>query len=78
MLNTAYDVGERPPAPDQTRQAAHADTELYLSCEDVGSIYQELPGRGLSLDAPAATPYGMTQLRVRDPDGYSFCLQQQS
>src|SRR5436190_1138032 len=35
MLNTAYDEGERPPARDPARQAAHADLCLYFGVADV-------------------------------------------
>src|SRR5256885_10091736 len=32
MLNTAYDEGERPAAPDAARIDAHHDTCLYFGC----------------------------------------------
>ena len=35
MLNTAYDEGERPAAPDTARAAAHSDTALFFGCPDV-------------------------------------------
>ena len=75
MLNTAYDVGERPPAPDAGRVEAHRDTCLYLSCPDVDAAYRELSGKGLKLKPPAVAPYGMRQLHLSDPDGYAICLQ---
>src|SRR5512144_989870 len=39
MLNTAYDVGERPDAPDPARIAVHGDTILYLGCADLDGAY---------------------------------------
>lgn len=75
MLNTAYDTGERPAAPDPARMAAHGDTCLYIGCPDVDGLYALLSGRGLSLDPPHTAPYGMRQLNLRDPDGYMLCFQ---
>jgi glyoxylase I family protein len=42
MLNTAYDEGERPPARDPARQAAHGDTCLYFACPDPDAAAAEL------------------------------------
>jgi glyoxylase I family protein len=39
MLNTAYDEGERPPAPDPARVVAHGDTALYFGCTDVDNTF---------------------------------------
>ena len=75
MLNTAYDVGERPPSPDPARVAAHADTILYLGCEDVDGAYTFLSAAGVKVQPPKVAPYGMKQLYASDPDGYGVCLQ---
>jgi len=75
MLNTAYDVGERPPTPDPARVAAHADTTLYLSCQDLESAYDYLAAHGVTARPPTVAPYGMKQLQATDPDGYGVCLQ---
>ena len=75
MLNTAFETGARPEKPDPDRVAAHGDTELYLSCPDVDGAYEYLSGRGIDLDPPRTAPYGMRQLYMRDPDGYTVCLQ---
>lgn len=75
MLNTAYEADARPPAPDPTRIAAHADTALFFDCEDVDLAYDYLQQRGLALKAPILTDYGMKQLYLKDPDGYEICLQ---
>ena len=45
MLNTAYEEGARPPAPDPARIAAHDDTCLYFGCPDVDSAYAFLRAR---------------------------------
>jgi|SRR5579862_1879636 len=75
MLNTAYDEGTRPPAPDPARLAAHADTILYIGCPDVDAAYTCLRSRGINLDPPVVASYGMKQLYVTDPDGFGVCFQ---
>jgi glyoxylase I family protein len=75
MLNTAYEDGDRPPAPDAARVAAHADTGLYFGCADLDGAYRLLRAHGLEVDEPVVRPYGMRQLSVADPDGYSLCFQ---
>ena len=75
MLNTAYDEGQRPAKPDPRRQSAHADTCLYLGCEDLDKAYAYLVEHGVKAEAPKVAPYGMKQLYATDPDGYSVCLQ---
>ncbi|HTT33750.1 MAG TPA: VOC family protein [Methylomirabilota bacterium] len=75
MLNTAYDEGQRPPAPDPKRIAAHDDTCLYFGAPDVDAVYDHLRGKGLDLKPPTIAPYGMKQLYLHDPDGYNLCFQ---
>ena len=75
MLNTAYDDGERPPLPDAIRVAAHADTGLFMSCEDLEGAYAHLVAQGVSAQPPKIAPYGMKQLYATDPDGYELCFQ---
>lgn len=75
MLNTAYDAGERPSVRDAARWQGHSDTCLYLGCSDVDQVYSELTQKGLTLKPPKNTNYGMRQLNLRDPDGYTLCFQ---
>lgn len=75
MLNTLYDEGERPAAPEAARVASHADTILYFGCPDVDGAYLQLRAHGVAAEAPAVTHYGMKQLYFNDPDGYALCLQ---
>jgi catechol 2,3-dioxygenase-like lactoylglutathione lyase family enzyme len=75
MLNTAYDLGERPPAPDEARERAHADTILYFGCEDLDAAHAHLAAHGFPADPPKVAPYGMRQLYLLDPDGYGLCFQ---
>jgi len=75
MLNTAYEKDRRPPGPDPARIAAHDDTCLYFGCPDVDAAYVYLSGRGLALKEPEIAHYGMKQLYLHDPDGYSLCFQ---
>jgi len=75
MLNTAYDDGERPDAPDPARIATHGDTCLYFGCPDPDRAYEYLSGSGVALEPPETAYYGMRQLYVHDPDGYNLCFQ---
>lgn len=75
MLNTHYEMPERPACPDVSRIAAHKDTILYLGCPDVDGAYVELLKKGFKPEPPNIAPYGMKQLCFRDPDGYGICLQ---
>ncbi len=75
MLNTAYEEDARPPAPDLARFAAHEDTCLYFGCPDVDAAYAYVRARGIAAKEPKVAPYGMKQLSLSDPDGYSICFQ---
>ncbi len=76
MLNTAYEFDdERPPERDVARTATHEDTGLFLGCPDVDAAYEELRGKGVKVQAPVVTGYGMKQMYLRDPDGYCLCFQ---
>jgi catechol 2,3-dioxygenase-like lactoylglutathione lyase family enzyme len=75
MLNTAYDDDERPAAPDPARVADHADTILYMGCEDLDAAYACLTAQGVEATPPTVAPYGMKQLYLKDPDGYGLCFQ---
>jgi glyoxylase I family protein len=75
MLNTAYDDGERPDAPDPARVKAHRDTCIYFGCPDVDGAYEHLKANGVHCDPPSVAPYGMKQLYVQDPDNYKLCFQ---
>jgi catechol 2,3-dioxygenase-like lactoylglutathione lyase family enzyme len=75
MLNTAYDFEDRPPAPDPAHLHAHKDTILYFGCPKVDEAYRYLIARGLNLQEPKVTHYGMKQLYLNDPDGFGICFQ---
>lgn len=74
MLNTAYEKDQRPPSPVPDRIAGHDDTCLYFSCYDIDSIYQYLRKKGLDINKPNVARYGMKQIYLHDPDGYSICF----
>lgn len=74
MLNTQYELPDRPPAPDPARVAAHADTILYLGAPDPDAVYAHLRERGVDLPPPAMTGYGFRAVTVTDPDGYGLCF----
>src|SRR5437016_4665444 len=75
MLNTAYDGNDRPALPDPRRVTSHQDIELYFAAPDVDAIYTDLSAKGIDLKTPTVAPYGMKQLRLRDPDGFGLCFQ---
>jgi hypothetical protein len=41
----------------------------------VDAAYAYLRGTGIELKPPVVAPYGMKQLYLKDPDGYTICLQ---
>jgi glyoxylase I family protein len=76
MLNTAYDEGERPPAPDAVRFAAHSDTALFFGCPDVDGTFNQLLPFGINvLEKPTTTQYNMRRFTIADPDGYNLSFQ---
>jgi catechol 2,3-dioxygenase-like lactoylglutathione lyase family enzyme len=76
MLNTAYEFNdERPLRPDPPRTAAHQDTGLFFACPNVDAAYDELRGKGIEVNKPIVTGYGMKQMYLLDPDGYQLCFQ---
>lgn len=75
MLNTAYEYDKRPPAPDPSRVANHDDVSLYFSAPDVDAVYAHLRAQGIKVKEPTVAPYGMKQLYLHDPDGFSLCFQ---
>jgi catechol 2,3-dioxygenase-like lactoylglutathione lyase family enzyme len=75
MLNTQYDDHERPPSPDPDRITAHADTALYIWCDDADEVFSHLRTKGWEAREPATARYGMRQVYTQDPDGYVVCFQ---
>jgi uncharacterized glyoxalase superfamily protein PhnB len=75
MLNNAYENNLRPAAPDPARIAAHRVTSLYFQCPDVDAAFLYLKEKGVAAEEPKVAYYGMKQLSVTDPDGYSLCFQ---
>ena len=75
MLNTAYEEDTRPAEPDPARVAAHGDTILYFGCEDLDGAYKYLRAQGVTVNEPKVAPYGMKQLYLKDPDGFTVCFQ---
>ena len=75
MLNTAYEYDSRPSAPEPPRVRSHDDTCLYFGAPDVDAVYEHLSARGIKAKKPQIAHYGMKQLYVHDPDGFSLCFQ---
>ena len=76
MLNTQYDSGERPPKPDAAHLAAHGDVCFYVGCSDVDAAHQRLTRRGLKVEPPTMTAYGLRLFSAKDPDGYTVVFQE--
>ena len=75
MLNTAYEPNHRPPAPEPSRVAGHADTNLTFGCGNVDEVYAHLRASGWEAQEPVNTHYGMRQVYTKDPDGFELCFQ---
>ena len=75
MVNNAYENNIRPAAADASRVAAHRDTAIYFGCRDVDGAYAYLRSRGTTVQEPKVSYYGMKQLYVSDPDGYTLRFQ---
>lgn len=74
MLNTAYEDGERPPAPDPPRVRGHADVSLYFDVPDTEAVYAFLREKGCDVNRPAVMTWGMKMLSVKDLDGFELCF----
>ena len=59
-------------APDS---AGTGGISLYFVCDDVDVLHAEFAAAGLAVSPPSVAPYGMRQLFVPDPDGYSICFE---
>jgi catechol 2,3-dioxygenase-like lactoylglutathione lyase family enzyme len=51
---------------------------FYFISEDADAMHVELTSRGLRLDRPKVADYGMKQLFVPEPDGYSICFESEA
>lgn len=75
---------ERDNASFMLQQADHDDgsvegrgrgVSFYFVCTDADAMYHEFSSRGLQLRPPTVAYYGMKQLFVPEPDGYSICFE---
>jgi glyoxylase I family protein len=62
-------------AEDGSRELRGRGVALYFVCDDADVAYAELTARGLKLDPPTTACYGMRQVFVPEPDGYSICFE---
>ena len=72
MLNTLYEAGDRPAAPDPARVEAHGDTALFFGCPDVDATFALLRARDVPVSEPQIRHYGFKSISVKDPDGYEL------
>ena len=75
MLNNMYEDNIRPAIPDVARGSAHKDTTIYFACINVDDAFAALSEKGVLLRPPTVAYYGMKQLYLTDPDGYTLCFQ---
>ncbi len=62
---------------DGTAEERRKGVGFFMLCDDAHALYEELSGKGLSLEPPKVAFYGMNQLFLKDPDGYELCFQNQ-
>jgi uncharacterized glyoxalase superfamily protein PhnB len=51
---------------------------FYFVCDDADAMYEELTARGLKVEPPAVSYYGMKQVFVPEPDGYDICFESET
>jgi glyoxylase I family protein len=66
------------PAEDGPAAGRGRGVTLYMLCDDVDALHAELAASGLALDPPRDAYYGMRQLFVPEPDGYSICFESET
>ncbi len=75
MLNNIYENNARSSTADALRTRHHGDVTLYISCDDPDAAHEYLHAKGVNVKPPADAWYGMRQVHVLDPDGYSLVFQ---
>lgn len=48
---------------------------FYYVCDDADAIYHELAVKGFTLNPPVTAEYGMRQVFIPEPDGYTICFE---
>ena len=66
---------QRAEAEDGPAEGRGRGVGFYFVCDDADAVYAELTGRGLKLDPPKTTYYGMRQVFVPEPDAYVICFE---
>ena len=66
---------QQPEEEDGPPEGRGRGVSFYFVCDDADMIHAELSDRGLQLEPPGAEYYGMKQLFVPEPDGYSICFE---
>jgi catechol 2,3-dioxygenase-like lactoylglutathione lyase family enzyme len=55
-----------------------ATVHFYMSVDDLEPEILRLRGAGVAFKGPTTQPYGMREVRFRDPDGYSWMVGQRT
>ena len=65
-------------AEDGPAEGRGRGVAFYFICDDADAMHAELNSRGMQLDRPTIAYYGMKQLFVPEPDGYSICFESEA
>ena len=69
MLQQADDDEDGPP------EGRGRGVTFYFICDDADAMYAELSSRGVPVAPPREAYYGMNQLFVPEPNGYTLCFE---
>ena len=60
---------------DSSRTGASESVDLWLQVRDVDAVGRELEEAGVDIiDLPTAKPWGLREMRIRDPDGLRIVI----
>ena len=68
MLNTPDEVSSR----ERRSRSEFSDVVLYVTCDDVRVLRDELDRVGLPVGPVSSEAYGSREFSLRDPDGYAI------
>jgi catechol 2,3-dioxygenase-like lactoylglutathione lyase family enzyme len=60
---------------DEPIEGRGRGVHFYFVCDDADALHAEFASRGLNLKPTSVAYYGMRQLFVPEPDGYSICFE---
>ena len=57
------------------RSESPGDAIYFFACPNVEAAYAEFRGKGVKVQEPTGTGYGMKEMYFHDPDVYNLCFQ---